>query len=140
MQLAVQGINRKAVCMRFSFRRLFTVCLLAHALQCVLVGLSPNYTCAILAMLLQGLSFGTLVPCLQSYTAGHVDARYTAMAQLFTSSVSLSASMVFGSLAASLLSVWLPLPAVFLALSLLPLGGGLAFWFGVGAKGGEQAE
>ena len=130
----------RALLERFSFRRLFTVCLLAHALQCVLVGLSPNYTCAILAMLLQGLSFGTLVPCLQSYTAGHVDARYTAMAQLFTSSVSLSASMVFGSLAASLLSVWLPLPAVFLALSLLPLGGGLAFWLGVGAKGGEQAE
>lgn len=113
---------------RVSFRKLFTVSLFAHGLQCALVGLSPNYTCAILAMLLQGLAFGTLVPCLQSYTADHVEERYTATAQLFTSSVSLSASMIFGSLAAGFLSIWLPLPAVFLTISLFPFGGGLLYW------------
>lgn len=108
---------------RFSFRGLFTVCLLAHGLQCVLVGLSPNYVCAILSMLLQGLSFGTLVPSLQRYTASHIDPRYVSTAQLFSSAVSLSASMIIGSLLASALSRQFSLPTTFLLLSLISFCG-----------------
>lgn len=113
----------KRLSARFSFRTLFTVCLFAHGLQCLLVGLSPNYVCAILSMLLQGLSFGTLVPCLQHYTAAHIAPQYSSTAQLFTSAVSLSASMIFGSLLASALSRGLELPTVFLLVSLVSFGG-----------------
>lgn len=108
---------------RFSFRALFTVCLLAHGMQCVLVGLSPNYVCAILSMMLQGLSFGTLVPSLQRYTASHIDPRYVSTAQLFTSAISLSASMIIGSLLASALSRHFSLPTTFLLVSLLSFSG-----------------
>lgn len=103
---------------RFPFEKLFAVCLFAHGAQCLLVGVSPNYVCAILAMLLQGLSFGTLVPCLQDYTARHIDDRYASTAQLFTSAVALSASMIFGGLFSSALSRTLSLPATFMAASL----------------------
>ena len=113
----------KRLSARFSFRTLFAVSLFAHGLQCVLVGLSPNYICAILSMLLQGLSFGTLVPCLQHYTASHIDPRYISTAQLFTSAVSLSASMIFGSLMASALSRQFTLPTVFLLISLVSFSG-----------------
>ncbi|SFP88261.1 Major Facilitator Superfamily protein [Oscillibacter sp. PC13] len=108
---------------RFSFRALFTMSLLAHGLQCVLVGLSPNYVCAILSMLLQGVSFGTLAPCLQQYTTSHIDPRYISTAQLFTSAVSLSASMIAGSLLASALSRHFPLSVVFLLISLVSFSG-----------------
>lgn len=113
----------KGLSERFSFRTLFTVSLFVHGLQCALVGLSPNYTCAILSMLLQGLAFGTLVPCLQAYTAQHIEPRYMSTAQLFTSSVSLSASMIFGSLAASALSRWFPLSTTFVLVSLFSFAG-----------------
>lgn len=108
---------------RFPFRGLFAVCLFAHGMQCLLVGLAPNAACAILAMLLQGLSFGTLVPCLQHYTAAHTDARYASTAQLFTSAAALSASMICGSLLASGLSRALTLPATFLTMSLFSFAG-----------------
>jgi len=107
----------KRLANRFSFRTLFITCLLAHSLQCILVGISPNYVCAIFAMLLQGPAFGLLVPCLQQYTATHIEARYMSTAQLFTSSVSLSASMIFGSLVAGVLSQFFSLPTTFLLLA-----------------------
>ena len=113
---------------RLPFRVLFTVCLLAHGLQCVLVGLSPNYACAIASMLLQGLSFGTLVPALQHYTASRIDPRYVSTAQLFSAAVSLSASMIFGSLLASTLSRWFPLPVTFLLISLVSFSGCALFF------------
>ena len=112
---------------RFSFRKLFAVCLFAHGMQCLLVGLSPNYTCAICSMLLQGLSFGTLVPCLQSYTERHIDRRYASTAQLFSAAVALSASMICGGLLSSALSRSLSLPVTFLALSLFSFSGCLLY-------------
>lgn len=113
----------KRLSSRFSFRTLFTASLFAHGLQCVLVGPSPNYVCAMLSMLLQGLSFGTLVPCLQQYTASHIDLAYSSTAQLFTSAVSLSASMIFGSLLASALSRRFSLSTAFLLISLVSFSG-----------------
>lgn len=113
----------KPLSSRVSFRPLFTASLFAHGLQCVLAGLSPNYTCAILSMLLQGLSFGTLVPCLQHYVASHMDPTYGSTAQMFTSAVSLSASMIFGSLLASALSRRFNLSIVFLLISLVSFSG-----------------
>ena len=104
---------------RVDFRKLVTVCLLCHSLQCALVGLSPNYVCAILCMVLQGPSFGTLVPCLQKYSAEHIPAKYVSTAQLFSSSISLSASMIFGNLTASALSRSLSLRGTFLVMSLI---------------------
>ena len=116
---------------RFSFRWLFLFSLFTHGLQCVCVGISPNYVWATLAMLLQGPSFGLLVPCLQHYTASRFAPEYTSTAQLFTSAVSLSASMIFGSLLASFLSRYFTLPVTFLLCSLFSFFGFLLY--GVGA-------
>ena len=125
---------------RFPFRKLFTVCLFTHGLQCVLVGISPNYVCAIFAMLLQGPAFGLLVPCLQQYTAEKIDPRYTSTAQLFTSSVSLSASMIFGSLMASLLTQNFSLPVSFLLLGLISSLGGVLYVSYTVVRRGKKCE
>lgn len=117
----------KRLANRFSFRTLFTVSLFAFSVQTVLVAISPNYICAICAMLLQGPGFGLLVPCLQQYTATHIDPKYMSTAQLFTSSVSLSASMIFGSLASGVLSQLFSLPVTFLLLALISALGGILF-------------
>lgn len=108
---------------RVPFRGLFTLCLLAHALECILLALSPNYVCAILSMAVQCLSFGLLVPCIQHFTFRHVERRYASTAQLFSTSVGLSASLVFGDLFSGLLSGLMPLRAMFLWLSVPALLG-----------------
>lgn len=125
---------------RFKFRNLFAVCLLAHALQCVLVGIAPNYIFAILAMSLQGLSFGTLVPSIQKYTADHIDRKYVSTAQLFGSAVSLSASMVFGNVAASLMNRVMTLRAMFLILALVSFSASLIYVLYTGIPVAAKAE
>ncbi|MCC8061552.1 MAG: MFS transporter [Clostridiales bacterium] len=124
---------------RFTFRRLFAASLFAHGLQCLLVGISPNYTYAILSMLMQGLSFGTLVPCLQYYTAEHIDRDHMSTAQLFTSAVSLSASIICGSLLAGVLSHYFTLPVTFLLLSMISFGGFLLYMLYT-ARGREKRD
>ena len=108
---------------KISFRRVFSFSLIMFALECVLVGISPNSTCTVLALLTQGLSYGLVVPCSQHYTFVHIDPTYTSTAQLFSSAVGMSASMVFGNLFAGFLSGFLPLRWVFLVLGLFPLAG-----------------
>lgn len=121
------------------FANLFSLCLLAHALQCALVGLAPNVVCAILAMSLQGLSFGTLVPCIQSYTAERIARKYVSTAQLFSSAVSLSASMVFGNLAAGLMSRFLSMRIMFLVLALISFSGFAIYVLYTGGRAPFQA-
>jgi len=108
---------------RFSFHTLFSVCLLAFSIQCLLQALAPNYVFSIAAMVIQGLSYAMLVPISQKFTAEHIDDRYIATAQFFSAAVVLSASMIFGSLLAGFLTKFVSLKVCFAILALVSFSG-----------------
>jgi PPP family 3-phenylpropionic acid transporter len=114
---------------RMPFRILFTLCLAGHVVECVLLAAAPNTACAVLSMASQFLSFGLLVPCVQHFTSTCTEVRYASTAQLFSSAVGLSASMVFGNLFSSFLSRMFPLRTVFLLLGMVAFLGVLLCWF-----------
>ena len=102
---------------KLGFRKVFLICLAANGLQSLLVALSHSVATAILAMLLQGPAYGLVVPCLQYYAANHIEPRYTSTAQLFSTSVGLSASIVAGNFLGGALSAVMSLRAMFFCMA-----------------------
>ncbi|MBR6351439.1 MAG: MFS transporter, partial [Firmicutes bacterium] len=98
---------------KLGFRNVLILCLASNVLQSVLMAQSHSVAATIIILLLQGPSFGLMVPCVQFFASNNVDRRYISTAQLFSTAVILSASIVAGNFVSGLLSAQMPLRAMF---------------------------
>jgi len=102
---------------KLGFKPVFLICLVSNGLMSLCVAMSHSVATAILALVFQGPSFGLVVPCVQYYAANHVDPRYTSTAQLFSTAIILSASIVAGNFLSGLLSAAMPLRTMFFCMA-----------------------
>ena len=112
---------------KLGFKPVFIICLASSCLLSVCVALSHSVTTAILALLFQGPCFGLVVPCVQHYAANHVEARYISTAQLFSTAIVLSGSIVAGNLLSGVMSAKMPLRAMFFCMAAISFTGLLLY-------------
>jgi len=112
---------------KLEFRTVLLISLLAVCLQSFGLGIAHSCTAAILSMLLQGLSYGLMVPLAQQFVDLQISEECISSAQMTCTAVVFTASMILGSILCGALVSVFSLSICFRLMALLSFAAVLLF-------------